>query len=354
MLSIDMLPASYGDSLWVRYGDPPSPHNLLIDAGFRESADEIIRRLRDDVNTQIELMVLTHIDADHIEGAIHVLQDPVARRRIRGIWFNGWPQLKGMATDELGSKQGEYFSALIRKYRIPWNRPYRRRAIQVRSDLALPVVDLPGGMRLTVLSPTAERLAALRAYWVRDLKGKLDPGDEEAALSMLAEDGKYDAPDVMGAAPNVAALVAEAFNEDTAVANGSSIAFLAEYDGKRMLFTGDAFPSVLLESLQRMSSSSNPVDVLKVSHHGSRRNTSPDLLDAFKCRHALVSTDGKKFGHPDPQCIARIIDANRGDLTIHFNYGTIHNESWCDRALAHAEKYRFATGLNGALTLDLS
>lgn len=359
MIEVELLPAEYGDAIWLRYG--PSHHALhhvLIDTGFKSTAILLQKRLRDAPKLAIDLLVLTHIDADHIEGSVHLLQDveAVGNRRIQEVWFNGWEHIDSAAKaeDALGALQGEYFSALVKERKIPWNDHFRGGAVCIPDDGPLPIADLAGGMRLTLLSPSREKLRTLHSYWVKDLKGKLAPGDEKRALALLAEDRKYEI-DALGLSAEVPALAARAFHEDTARANGSSIAFLAEYDDKRLLLTGDAHPSVLAASIDRIALG-RPllIDLFKVSHHGSWHNTSPELLERIRCKHALISTNGKKFNHPDAECVARIIGAHRGcDLVLHFNYATEFTQSWNEKSTKRKYGYAVEYGEEGALTVGL-
>jgi hypothetical protein len=58
-------------------------------------------------------MVLTHVDADHIESAVKLLNVKKLDFDVGDIWFNAWKHLSPSHGDELGPVQGEYVSALI-------------------------------------------------------------------------------------------------------------------------------------------------------------------------------------------------------------------------------------------------
>jgi hypothetical protein len=123
-----------------------------------------------------------------------------------------------------------------------------------------------------------------------------------------------------------------------------------------LLFTGDAHPSVLVASIDRFEAQSRPlpIDVFKVAHHGSCHNTSPELIERIRCKHVLISTNGKKFDHPDAECIARIVDAHRGrDLVMHFNYATEFTQAWNDPVTRKKYDYTVEYGAEGALTVSL-
>ena len=56
---------------------------------------------------------------------------------------------------------------------------------------------------------------------------------------------------------------------------------LAEFDGKRILLTGDARGDFILDSLRDAGLIKNgkfAVDMFKVPHHGSMRNAAADLI----------------------------------------------------------------------------
>jgi len=74
MFRIEMLPAQQGDALWIEYGDPTSPHRVLIDAGTPPTYQVVRDRIRQlpEGARDIELFIVTHIDTDHIGGAIDI------------------------------------------------------------------------------------------------------------------------------------------------------------------------------------------------------------------------------------------------------------------------------------------
>ena len=40
LFRIEMMPACSGDCIWIEYGNPQSPHKLLIDGGFADLIPE--------------------------------------------------------------------------------------------------------------------------------------------------------------------------------------------------------------------------------------------------------------------------------------------------------------------------
>ena len=72
-----------------------------------------------------------------------------------------------------------------------------------------------------------------------------------------------------------------------ASANGSSIAVIAEYAGRRLALLGDAHAPTLAATLGRMAAATGAatlrLDAVKLAHHGSAANLSPDLLGRIEC-----------------------------------------------------------------------
>jgi hypothetical protein len=80
-----------------------------------------------------------------------------------------------------------------------------------------------------------------------------------------------------------------------------------------VLLGADAHPGAIetsLRSLGASEASRYKLDCFKVSHHGSKANTSPELLKIIDCTCFAFSTDGSRHGHPDPEAIARILTAD--------------------------------------------
>lgn len=339
MFRLEMLPAGHGDCLWIEYGDAGNQNRILIDGGTLPTFDILRSRMATLPAEQrkFELFIITHIDSDHIEGAIKLLR--YAKRlgvEFGEIWFNGWEHLTN-EDDFLGGVQGEYLSALIKKGGHAWNAAFDHKAVVVPDEGPLPQAELPGGMCLTLLSPTQEWLRKLRPKWSQEVrKAGLNRESLRDVLAHLAANRKWGPEeDLLGEkAIDVEKLAESRFVSDTSEANGSSIAVLAEFEGKSCLLTGDAFATVLLETIQRLldgrGSRELVVDAFKLPHHGSRANISNELLGRLWCRYYLFSTNGSFFHHPDRESVARVITHGGDKPALFFNYYTEHNGIWDD------------------------
>jgi len=125
--------------------------------------------------------------------------------------------------------------------------------------------------------------------------------------------------------------------------NGSSIALLAEFEGRRLLLGGDAQPTVLERAIRAWLKTHNQVkvhlDAFKIAHHGSKGSITNSLLKLLDCQNYLFSTNGKYFQHPD-EAVARVIRHGGPNPALHFNYQRPESRFWNDDNLQKRENFR--------------
>lgn len=343
--NIEMLPARHGDCLWIEYGDGRRTNRILIDGGPVGTFKELSQRIGQMPQREkaFELVVLSHVDADHVEGLVRLFAEKPLPVAVRSVWFNGWRQMNPKH-GFLGAVQGEFLSALLAR-RTPDAWKVDAPPWYVPTQGKLPVLRLPGGMVLTLLSPNGAKLKAMAAEWKKKVEeAGLTPGDLDGAWEALAETKKFlPKKGLLGAAPSLDNLLKKQFSIDPAKANGSSIAMLAEYGGKSALLLADAHPDVVAQSIKRLCAARKikrlPVDAVKVAHHGSKANTNEGLLKLIDCRNYLISTNGAQFKHPDKECLARILKFGKPDK-IYFNYRSKFTSPWIARNAQ--QKYKYA------------
>jgi hypothetical protein len=350
MLTIHMLPAAHGDCLWIEYGAPGKVHRVLIDGGTAPTYETLRAKIKalPPAERHFELLVITHVDADHIEGIVKLLGAEGLDATFGDVWFNGLHHLTEGQPADFGGLQGEYLTAILQKRKLPWNAAFGGHAIVVPDDGPLPVHELPGGLRLTLLSPNRGTVAKMAEAWEDEVTAAgLDPASpnkREEVLAMLASKGKRLVAKSFAEddGPDVEALVAEKYGRDTSPANGSSLAFLAEYKGKSVLLGADAYSEVLIPSVKRLLAARGAkvlqLDAFKLPHHGSRANLSQELLALLHARDVLVSTSGAVFEHPDAEAIARLLKA-KWSPTFHFNYRSDETSIWDNQDLKREHGY---------------
>ncbi len=338
MFRIDMLPAAQGDCLWIEYGAENAPHRVLVDGGTNNKANYSVLRSRivalPEGGRHFELVVVSHIDIDHIDGIVKLLNDTELGVTYDDLWFNGYQHLV-KEIETLGGRSGELLTNVIDPKR--WNKAFNGKGVVARGK-RLPTATLAGGMRLTVLSPRREQLVALAPKWKKEAKAAgLDP--KVKATARRSRPGV----EVLGGTPNVEQLAQAKYERDTAEANGSSIALLAEVGRTKALLLADAFAEVVTLALDQLVGAGRPIKVaaVKLAHHGSQANNPIDLISRLDAEKWLVSTNGKVFQHPDPEAIARIVKHGPDGAELVFSHRTEFNDIWDSNTLR--KRYRYAT-----------
>jgi beta-lactamase superfamily II metal-dependent hydrolase len=341
-----MMHGGHGDALVIEYGSASNARRLLVDAGTVHSYDNVRAHLLKRNDNRYECFVITHVDEDHIGGAIPLLRDPDLRHRIRHVWFNGYVHSE-RGGNVLGPIDGERLTKTINDGDFTWNAPFKNRIspavggpIVVPSTGDLPSLTLDGNATLYFLSPTGPKLKRMATEWKKVVTAAhLVPGagtDRDSRAPKSHEKKVKALPETLSAA-KLKALAAKS-TVDNSAANGSSIAFIIEHGGKRALLGADAHPTVLLAGLKRFAKMKGEtrvkLDLCKLPHHCSRANVTTALIEAIDAARYMVSTDGMTFGHPDDAALARILCSSARPAEIYCNYASARTVPWQKRAAA--------------------
>jgi competence protein ComEC len=233
-LRISFLDVGQGDATLIQAGG----RAVLVDAG--PLGDRIASLVRGEGARRLDLLVITHAQADHEGGAGEVLSQLPVTAVLDG-------------RDGVASPDGTRFELAARAHGVRLLRPSAGQILRA------------GPIRLDVLSPPAD--------------GRI-PGED----------------------PNARAIVLE-----------------ATVAGVRVLLTADAESDVLAPLPLE------PVDILKVSHHGSADPGLPAHLDVLRPRAAVIEVGRHNpYRHPAPSTVSaltarvgRVLRTDR-DGTIRF------------------------------------
>jgi beta-lactamase superfamily II metal-dependent hydrolase len=338
-ITLDLLPARQGDALLLTWGPPGDRRRMLVDAGPATAYPVVARRLAELVGSDpLNLLVLTHIDGDHIEGTILLTNDADVALDIREVWYNGSAKL----VRELGEVQGEILAAIIRRRNLAWNTQAGGRAISLDAEGQPPCYPQPGGLSLTVLGPDHTTLRALRDRWLKVCEdAKLTFGSVDEALEVLR--GRPNLQPGSGylgppRAPKVRSLLRTTLDKDTKLPNRSSIVLLAEAGDVSLLLAGDATPAALEPAVRNLlrvrGIDTLPLTAFKLPHHGSARNLTRELLRMLPADCYLFSSDGSQFGHPDEAAVAMVLEYGKPGAQLVFNYRNARTSVWADPRLA--------------------
>lgn len=396
MIHIEMFPAKAGDSFLLSF----EKTHLLIDTGFTKTYDHFIKpRLQtlQSCGEVLTLLLITHIDEDHIQGALKLLKDnglayEPALIPIRQIWHNAFKHLPIPKTDgvlspkgkrkletitgpitevavgsPISAKQGSVFAKNILKGGYAWNADFDGKAVS--TDIKKNI-QLTPFIQITLLSPTNEQLEQLVQSWKLALYnlGFREPITADTIFDDALELLLRELPDsesltigkkISTTTLDVSKLKDHKYAKDNSARNGSSIAFILEIEEKRLLFLADAHSEVIMQQLEPLfRDEPRPIyfDFIKVAHHGSFNNNKPDLWSNIDSDCYAISTDGKDHEHPSLETLAWIVDRPVDKLPqkkrhLYFNYPTNASQAFDDEAFKTKFKYELHITTNNQSTL---
>jgi len=330
---IKFLQAQNGDCFLLSFTDDKGvPKNILIDGGrdatyYDKSTNKFgdLKREIDLIrsrNEMIDLMILTHIDNDHICGLLKWFEkDNDAYKLIKNVWFNSGKLIAEYLKEpenpdlSLGLKifrstvTGVHEAIDFEKYLLEHNL-WERKIILKKQELS------EFGLSIKILSPDEQQLRKL-------LKEYREKTGDDAYTTAKESDWKTPLKDFI----KEEADPKYKFKQDTSVKNGSSISFILTLGNTNFLFLGDSHPIGISNSLEEMGyTASAPLEValFKVSHHGSKSNTNHKLISQVKTQNYFFSSDSTGDNHPNKRTLARIASLNP-EAVFHFNYAFVKN-----------------------------
>jgi hypothetical protein len=105
---------------------------------------------------------------------------------------------------------------------------------------------------------------------------------------------------------------------DKSIPNLASITFLAEMNNRKILFTGDGLGEDIVEVLAKNNMFDKDgkffVDILKIPHHGSDRNTSLDFFNCIYAKYYIISANGRD-DNPSLDTLRWIIESGKTNKT---------------------------------------
>lgn len=306
-MKLHVIQAEYGDCLLLTSENRKNSTTVLIDGGpyqtFEKHLKPTLQKLLK--KSKLDLVVLSHIDNDHIIGLVDLFGQ-IEEEREKGIqelvnidelWHNSFNDLLQIDEDPntffknsflslnfgsedekkkmgnsitsiimTGFQQASDLSSLAKSLKIPVNPEFSK---LILADNAPNIIKL-NDITLHILAPSEKNLEKLRRDW-KDWSNK----------NKLDHERVFDILQIL----------------DKSVTNLSSIILLAESNNKKILFTGDGSSDDIINALSTNSMLDNQgkfhVDILKVPHHGSDRNVTPDFFNKVTTEYYVISANGR-------------------------------------------------------------
>lgn len=334
LFTLEALEAKEGDALILHYGTVDDPKFIVIDGGppgvylgsLKPRLDQIKAAVSPDEPLPLRMVMVSHIDADHIAGVMELAEKLVKVQNsglalpyeILTMWHNSFDDLLGNEDEELTASVQKAAAASLggaasSKFPVhehtalvlaSVNQGRRLRdattalgatvnegftgLVMVPEGEQSRVVELGDGLTFTVIGPQQEQVEALQEEWNKQAK----------KLGVL----------------RAAAFV------DESVFNLSSIVVVAKLGKQTMLLTGDSRGDFVLKGLERAGLLKNGVchfDLLKINHHGSDNNVSTEYFRRLTADNYVVSGDGK-HGNPEKATFQMLLEARgKAEFTIH-------------------------------------
>jgi beta-lactamase superfamily II metal-dependent hydrolase len=343
----------FGDCFLVTVPDGAVTRHMLIDFGNAPGQlNDNYPAIADDIFTEtgghLDLVVMTHEHLDHIEG-FYSQKKVFNQMQVDWVWmsipskpkyYEEFPNAEPLKAAREMAAQFERrlkkakvavapsFLTLLRNNlsnvdRIDYIRNLpgeANRVLYLRRGNSVLNKPFSSKVKFTVLAPEKDMsvyygggghngLAALNRRLAADAEG----GDEDVESWQFAGiPRERSGPPNLG--PRDWRLLREAIQSagvetiraiDKA-ANNTSLAFVLEVGGRRLLFPGDAELESWEMMFKKCPADMKPVDFLKVGHHGSHNGTPEADLDKLlpKARKHLatvmVSTKSKVYGTVNP------------------------------------------------------
>lgn len=300
MIRIKILQAGYGDCIIIN----DNGKITIVDGGSFRSYRNNCRKELESIKI-VENIVLTHVDADHINGLIEYFKNLISNGiHVKNVFANCCKTIQ-VASDDGNisyNKANNLEKLLLQLKGKGYDNWYND------------VTALNSYGYIKILSPTIDALNAYIEAWKSDTLNK----QINIGCLRVVQDRSLDELYELNSVP------CDKLKDD--IVNNSSIAMILKTSDKNILLLGDARAETVENSLRLLGYNEvNPlhIDIMKVSHHGSINNTSKGLMNLISCDKFIFSTKGD-LKHPARETMARIIFSQehnaKNPLHFYFNY----------------------------------
>lgn len=327
--------------------------HILVDGGrstsFRKQAAKYLYDNED--LTKLDLVVVSHIDNDHISGILQLLKDKIKHTvwqvkkergqtagrakkepkrppEIKKLWHNSVTQHLG-DTDPTVAQQSLATSAALLggqfvgmtgsdaagdAAKLDNLATGHRSALElegrIRGKLGIEtekeLLKVPDGdtarrsrrrvgpFSITVIGPTQDRIDALRKDWEKWIQN-----NEKARLKLMQR-LRSDEEEMGVISPDTVSpeAIAQGSGGAITVPNLASLMLLVRLGDKTILLSGDGSSDDIIDGLERSGIEDTHVDVLKVQHHGATANVTVEFCEQVTADHYVFCGNG---AHSNPE-----------------------------------------------------
>lgn len=376
---ITMLDCAEGDCFFLEFCFDSIEYTILMDTGpgicwttsLKPFLDQLIAEKK-----KINILVITHIDNDHIGGAIRLFQNEEYSGLVEEVWFNGLKQVLNIdAASSVSDNQAAYQRMIFQHQHNDSSdgihdisakqalslgcllADCRKTARRITFDT--PPVILSDNFRIDFLLPTASQLISLQKHFLHHLRRIGDVKQiflttaGEIAFEHLMRDDDTIETDIHTISQTsfdihrIEKWAVVRADKDHSVTNTSSIAICITFYGKCFLFPGDAAGQDILEAIANKKLPTD-YEIIKLPHHGSNRNCL-SLPEKLNGKTYLISTNSKRISHPGKETLAKLVTRHTiGTLHLVFNNHIpmfeLFHEAWSEN------KYHYHSSVSPIIT----
>lgn len=295
-----------GDAILIRLVDENNiPTIIIVDGGYKDDGERIIKYLASLGISTIDLVINTHPDIDHISGLIRLFEEESLC--IRKLIMNR-PWRDSNITADYFADGRITDSSVNKRMTDAFKYAYQLEQAAIskigEENIIHPVVGTVYYDCLTILGPSKT------LYRTKLLESDKTPTTivDDVSTGFFSRTVKK------------LVLYIKGFlywrNEDTSPINETSIISLLCLPDKSYLLTGDAGRCGLKEALDYKSTNyriaSVPIDVMQLPHHGSRKNVSPELIQHVGATEYIISCppEGLDNHHPSRRMVNMVLECN--------------------------------------------
>ncbi|MCL5406735.1 MAG: MBL fold metallo-hydrolase [Deltaproteobacteria bacterium] len=285
-----------GDAIAMRYGVLDGPQKrqtvIVIDGGTKESGQALVNHIKTFYGTDVvDVAISTHPDQDHASGLCEVLENLTVHSLLMHRPWEHAQEIKNMFKDGRITASG-----LEERIEKSLQNASDLEAIAKRKNIPIyePFQGMTAGTIFHVLGPSKEYYESLLPH----LKDMPTP---KISLGVFAPILKTAEGVVNWIEDNMGIDLLNDDEDTTSPSNNTSTIILFNLDGHKLLFTGDAGKTALLNAIAYAESlpvsiSLSDLSFLGVPHHGSKRNINSKIMKKIIARTAFVSAP--KDGNP--------------------------------------------------------
>ncbi|WP_445354269.1 ComEC/Rec2 family competence protein [Microbulbifer sp. EKSA008] len=265
-----------GDAIAIRFGNLHGGRDeqtvVVIDGGFKDTGATLVAHIKEHFGTnQVDIVINTHPDQDHINGLETVLDE----LDVKELWIHQpWEHNQGLAQH---FKDGRVSDNSLSE-RLKQNLEKAWSLVQLAESKGVVIREPFTGEQdtsgiLKVLGPSLEYYESL----IPDFEGMPERAPVTEAAQSIFDKA------VAAIKRFFATWGDDQINDEgvTSAKNNSSVITQLVIDGRRLLFTGDAGIQALEMAADQVDgcTSGAELKLMQIPHHGSKRNIGTTVLN---------------------------------------------------------------------------